>query len=213
MKKKDVIVLGSGGHAKVVIDILHQMTDYEIIGVTSTNLKHGDLFQGHEVLGDDNVLPLYKKNGINYVVMGIGGYRDNNLRKTLFQQIRNLGFDFVNVIHPLAILSETSKLGKGVTIFPGAIINTEVKIGDNVIIATGASVDHETIIENHVLVSAGVTIGANSIIKEGALLALGSKVISGITIGSNSLIAAGAVVVNDIRDNQKVFGLPAKRKH
>jgi len=213
VKKKDVIVLGSGGHAKVVIDILHQMTDYEIIGVTSTNLKHGDLFQGHEVLGDDNVLPLYKKNGINYVVMGIGGYRDNNLRKTLFQQIRNLGFDFVNVIHPLAILSETSKLGKGVTIFPGAIINTEVKIGDNVIIATGASVDHETIIENHVLVSAGVTIGANSIIKEGALLALGSKVISGITIGSNSLIAAGAVVVNDIRDNQKVFGLPAKRKH
>jgi acetyltransferase-like isoleucine patch superfamily enzyme len=63
------------------------------------------------------------------------------------------------------------------------------------------------------LVSAGVTIGANSIIKESALLALGSKIISGIIIGSNSLIAAGAVVVNDIGDNQKVFGLPAKEKH
>lgn len=213
MKKKEVIVLGSGGHAKVVIDILHQMINYKIIGVTSTNLKHGSLFQGYKVLGDDNVLPLYKQNGIKHVVMGIGGYRDNNLRKTLFKQIKSLGFEFVNVIHPQSILSETSKLGEGVIIFPGAIINTEVKIGDNVIIATGASVDHGTIIENHVLVSAGVIIGANSIIKESALLALGSKVISGITIGSNSLIAAGAVVVNDIRDNQKVFGLPAKEKH
>ena len=213
MKKIEVIVLGSGGHAKVVIDILYQMVTYKIIGVTSVDLKQGSFFQGYEVLGDDNVLPLYKQNGIKHVVMGIGGYRDNNLRKTLFQKIKSLGFDFVNVIHPQSIISETSKFGEGVTIFPGAIINTEVKIGDNVIIATGASVDHETIIENHVLVSAGVTIGANSIIKESALLALGSKVISGITIGSNALIAAGAVVVNDIRDNQKVFGLPAKKKH
>ena len=213
MKKKEVIVLGSGGHAKVVIDILCEMINYKIIGVTSTNLKQGSSFQGYEVLGDDNVLPLYKQNGIKHVAMGIGGYRHNNLRKTVFQKIKILGFEFANVIHPKSILSKTSKLGEGVTIFPGAIINTEVKIGDNVIIATGASIDHETIIENHALVSAGVTIGANAMIKESALLALGSKVISGVTIGSNSLVAAGAVVVNDIRDNQQVFGLPAKEKH
>jgi len=189
------------------------MNNYKIVGITSTNLKQGSLFQGHEVLGDDNVLPLYKQNGIKHVAMGIGGYRNNNLRKTVFQRIKILGFEFVNVIHPKSILSENSRLGEGVTIFPGAIINTEVKLGDNVIIATGASVDHETVIENHALVSAGVIIGANVMVKESALLSLGSKVISGVTIGSNSLIAAGAVVVNDIRDNQKVFGLPAKEKH
>ena len=213
MKKKEIIVLGSGGHAKVAIDILHVMTNYKIIGVTSTNLKQGSIFQGYKVLGDDDILPQYKQNGIKHIAMGIGGYRNNNIRKTVFQKIKSLGFDLVNIIHPKSIISATSKLGEGVTIFPGVIINTEVKIGDNVIIATGASVDHETVIENHVLVSAGVVIGANAIIKESALLALGSKVISGISIGSNSLIAAGAVVVNDIRENQKVFGIPAKENN
>lgn len=212
MKTEDLIVIGSGGHAKVIIDILQHMSNYKIIGITSVDLKQGDIFQGYKVLGDDGILPLYINKGLKYVAMGIGGYRDNKLRKYVFNKIKSLGLVFINVLHPKSIISNTAKLAEGVTILPGAIINTDVTIGDNVIIATGASVEHETIIENHVLVSAGVTIGAYSIIKEGALIALGSKVISGITIGSNALVAAGAVVTNDIKENQRVFGIPAKEK-
>ncbi len=208
--KPNLILIGSGGHAKLVIDILEETNTCNIIGVTSNDLKKGESFQGYAVLGNDEVLPEYRKNGIRYAAMGLGGYRDNTLRQRVYEKIKSLGYAFLNVIHPSAIISKTAKLGEGVVVFPGVILNTEVIIGNNSIIATGSTIDHETVIGNHVLVSAGVTIGANTVIGDNVLLALGSKVISGLTIKSNVLIAAGAVVVKDIEENTKVFGIPAK---
>jgi UDP-perosamine 4-acetyltransferase len=207
---KKVIVIGSGGHAKVVIDILQEMKDNEIIGVTSNSPKTNSVFFGYPVLGDDNVLNGYLKHENIYVAMGIGGYQDNHLRENVFHFIKSIGFTFINVIHPSAIISSSVKLGEGVVIFPGVVINTDVEIGNNTIVATGSSIDHETIVDDHVLISAGVTVGAYSTIEKGVLLALGSKVISGLTVGSYSLVAAGAVVVSNIDRNQRVFGIPAK---
>jgi sugar O-acyltransferase (sialic acid O-acetyltransferase NeuD family) len=207
---KEVIVLGSGGHARVVIDILNATHEYQIIGVTSVSLKLGSMFMGIPVIGDDSILFQYKEKGISMVAMGLGGYKNNDSRKKLYSYVKALGLQVVKVIHPGAIISSRTEIGEGVTIFPGVILNTDVRVGNNVIIATGSTIDHETVIEDHVLVSAGVTVGAYVHIKEAAILALGSKVISGIIIGQNSLIAAGAVVVNNIPDNSRVFGIPAK---
>ena len=210
---KKIIVIGSGGHAKVVIDIIHQMNAHKIIGVTTNSLEVNSSFCGYPILGDDSVLEKYKMNdGIMHIAMGVGGFKDNIIRKKIYTNVKSLGMTFINVIHPHSIISKSTQIGEGVTIYPGVVINTDVKIGNNVIIATGATIDHETIIEDNVLVSTGATIGAYTLIKDGALLALGSKIISGLTIGSNSLIAAGSVVVKDVESNQKVFGIPAKVK-
>jgi sugar O-acyltransferase (sialic acid O-acetyltransferase NeuD family) len=208
---ENVIVIGSGGHAKVIIDIIHEMGIYNIIGLTSDSITKGNLFYGYEVLGNDDVLLNYKNNSQVKVAMGLGGYINNTIRKKAYISIKNFGLSFINVIHPKSIISKTVILGEGVTIFPGAIINTDAILGNNVIIATGASIDHETIIGDHVLISAGVTIGAYCIIEDEVLLALGSKVISGLKIGKSSLIAAGAVLVKSINENSKVFGIPAKQ--
>lgn len=208
--EKKVIVIGSGGHAKIIIDILHETGKVDIIGLTSNDLPEGSLFQGYPVLGNDSVLPHHKSGNSVYAVMGVGGYRNNVTRTNLFMKIKNTGFIFLNAIHPRSYISKMSTLGEGVTVFPGAVINAGVTIGNNVIIATNSSIDHDSSIENNVLISAGVTVGASARICEGALMALGSKVISGMTIGANSLIAAGAVVVSNIGDNKTVFGLPAK---
>jgi sugar O-acyltransferase (sialic acid O-acetyltransferase NeuD family) len=209
---KKVIVIGSGGHAKVVIDIIELMKDYKIIGITSNSIKKNAIYCNYRVLGEDIILSEYAKDESIFLAMGLGGYKDNHHREKVFNYLKSLGFTFINVIHPSAIISKTVKLGEGVTIFPGVVINTDVVIGNNTIIATGSTIDHETIIRDHVLISAGVTVGAYTMIENGALLALGSKVISGLTIGSFSLIAAGAVVINNIDNNQKVYGIPAKLK-
>jgi sugar O-acyltransferase (sialic acid O-acetyltransferase NeuD family) len=209
---KKVIVIGSGGHAKVIIDIINEMGCYSIIGITSTSLIKGDLFVGYEVLGDDNALTNYRNDSQISVAMGLGGYTNNDLRKKVYNNIKKLGYNFINVIHPNSILSKTIKLGEGVTIFPGVIINSYANIGNNVIIATGSTIDHETNIGDHVLISAGVTIGAYTEIEDEVLLALGSKVISGLKIGKKSLIAAGAMLVSSTNENSKMFGIPAKEK-
>ena len=208
---KKVIVLGSGGHAKVVIDILHAMDTIEIFGITSKTLSEGENFSGYPVLGDDSVLEQFS-NYEYLIAMGIGGYRDNNLREIVFKLVKSLDFEFINIIHPSAIISKTAIIGDSVTIFPGVVLNTEVQIGDNSIVATSSTIDHETIVGENFLISAGVTIGANAFINDNALLALGSKIISGIKVGRNALIAAGAVVINDVADNEIVFGIPARKK-
>ena len=207
-----IIVIGGGGHARLTIDIIETMGSYEILGIIDKDSPKGTMIAGYPVLGGDDSLSSIIGQGIRFAAMGIGGFKDNLLRKKVFLDVKAKGIQFINPIHPKTIISKKTTIGVGTTIFAGVIINNDVHIGDNCIIATGSSIDHETIIENHVLVSAGVTVGAYTKIKEGVLLALGSKVVSGITIGENSLVAAGAVVVSDIANNQKVFGIPAKVK-
>lgn len=213
---KKIIIIGDGGHAQVVIDIINEMIlsgeKLIIKGVTSVSRPRGEKFMEHEILGNDDELINYKNDKDILIAIGVGGFRDNRLREKIYNTIKEIGFDFLNVIHPSAILSKTTILGKGIVIFPNVVINTNVRIGNNSIIATSASIDHNTIIEDNVLVSAGVTVGADSIIQKGSLLALGSKVVSSVRIGKNVLVAAGAVVVNDVDDNQIVFGVPAKSK-
>ena len=187
------------------------MQEFEICGITSDSLNAGATFAGYEVLGDDTVLSDYI-DGKYYLAMGLGGYRDNELRERVYNYAKGLGFSFINAIHPTAFISRTVKLGESVVIFPCVVLNTEVQIGNNSIIATGSTIDHETIIGNSVLVSAGVTVGAYSKILDNSLLALGSKVISGVTIGRNALISAGAVIVKDVPDNEIVYGIPANPK-
>lgn len=211
--KKKVIVVGTGGHAKVVIDILLSMIDVEIIGLTAKELPVGSEFFGQKVLGNDSILlPMYKNKEFDFVAMGVGGFRDNSLRKKIFSAMKGQGLSFISVIHPTAYISKSSKIGEGSIIFPNVSVNTEVEIGMNSIIATGATIDHESILGNNVLISAGVTIGGNVQIKDDSLVALGAKVISGLKIGTNTLIGAGAVVVKDIPDNHVALGLPAKSK-
>lgn len=209
MKKEDVIVIGAGGHAKIVIDILEETGCYNIVGLIAKD-NEGKLFYGYPILGDDDALPTYFKKGITCVAIGVGGFKNNVLRKNIFERLNSLGFCVISAIHPKAVISKTAELGDGNVVFAGVVINPDVEIGDNCIIATGATIDHETVIESHVLISAGVTVGGCSVIEEGALCALGSKVISGVKVGKNALVAAGAVVVSDIAPDSTVFGIPAR---
>lgn len=208
--KEKIVVIGNGGHAKVVIDILREMGRYEIIGVTTDKKCSDDVFCNYPVLGDDDILCDLIRNGVKNAAIGIGGFKDNTLRKKIYEETKTKGFKVISAIHPSAVISRSALLGEGDVIFPGVVINTDVHIGNNVVIATGSTIDHETVIKDNVLISAGVNVGAYATIEEGALLALGSKVVSGVRVGGNSLVAAGAVVINDVDQDSKVFGIPAR---
>lgn len=208
--KQQVVVVGSGGHAKVVIDTLESTEAFEIVGVTSKDMARGEQLLSYPVLGDDDVLPDLYSKGIHHAAVGVGGFRDNQLRTEVFNRLKALGFQVVTAVHPSVYFGRDACVGEGSILFPGVMLNTEVKIGRNVIVATGSSIDHETHIADHALISAGVTIGAYVNILEGALIALGAKVVSGVTIGRHALVAAGAVVVKDVPDYTTVMGIPAQ---
>ena len=214
-KTNDVVIIGAGDHAAIVIDILESVGYYDIVGVTSDDPNNVSKKIKYPLLGTNEILELksLKKQGVCSVAVGVGGWVDNKVRKKMYVRLKELEFACISNIHPSAVISKYSTIGEGCTIFPGVIINCGVTIGDNVIVATGSTIDHDTIIQDHALISAGVNIGGNVIVGEGATVSIGATVVSGIKIGVECLIAAGAVVINNIPDNTTVYGIPARPKN
>jgi len=211
VNNEKVIIIGCGDQAEVVIDIIQAQGRNQIIGVTTKDSDNKDFF-GYPVLGNDSILTELKNKHQFKLAMGVGGYKSNMQRKKIFNQLKNEGFDFINVIHPFTSISSSAELGEGITIYPGAVINSSAVVGDNVILALNSSIGHHTHIKSHVLVSAAASIGANSVVGEESLVAMGARIISGVNIGTNVTIGAGAVVVKSVESNKTVFGIPAKER-
>ncbi len=199
-----IAIFGAGGHSKVMIDVA-ELLGIPVAGhVVAANEKVGSL--KYPVLGVDSDL---KKLGIKRGVIAIG---DIHIRRKLTEQILAAvpGFEFVNLIHPSAIIAKSVKIGIGAQILAGVVINPSAVIGNHCIINTRASIDHDTIIENFCVVSPGVTIGGYSKIGTRTTLGLGASVIHNITIGSDSFIGAGSVVVRDLPSGVVAYGVPCR---
>ncbi|HNU23668.1 MAG TPA: acetyltransferase [Mesotoga sp.] len=209
--KPDIVLVGGGGHCKVVISIIKKLDMFNISGISE--LKEN---LGKEVLGimtkytDDQLEELHDK-GIKYafVTLGSVGTPDNRIR--LFEMLKQTGFEIPVIISKDAIVDETVEIDEGTVIMPGAIINPGTKIGKNCIINTGAIIDHDCMIGDQVHIAPGVTLSGSVKISMGSHVGTGASVIQGINIGRNVLIGAGSVVTKDVENNSRVMGVPARR--
>lgn len=206
---KKIVVIGAGGHARVVAEILHLMAKYEIIGFLDSALV-GNKIGGFPVLGGDELLPGLRADGVTMAFVGVGGTGNNVPRMKIFKKVSALGFTFANAIHPSAIISGSNKLGQGVAVMAGAIINPDAEIGDNVIINTGAIVEHDCKIESHAHISPGTVLCGRVTVETGAHVGAGAVVRQGINIGARAVVGAGAVVVKDVPAGSVVAGVPAR---
>lgn len=209
--KHKVVLLGAGGHAKVILDILKSSQEFEIIGLLDSNAeKIGTRVLDTPVIGTDEMLPELLASGIKHAFVGLGSVKDNWLRGRLYDKLSDLGLEVINVIHPTAIVSDNCELGAGNAVFAGAIVNPGAKVGCNCILNTGCIVEHDVVIGNHVHISPGAVLAGNITIGDYTHIGLGAKIIQGINVGSNSVVGAGAVVIEDVPDNSIVVGVPAR---
>lgn len=207
--KQSVIVLGGGGHAKVLIDALLNQ-NVSIIGYTDQNPeKIGKKVFDVSCLGDDQIIFGYSADSIR-LVNGIGSIATTDLRKMLFQKFKDRNYSFLNVIHSSAVIASDVILSEGVEVMAGAIIQTGCEIGNNSIINTKASVDHDCRIGSHVHIAPGVTLSGGVTVEDGVHIGAGATIIQGVKIGRNSIIGAGAVVISDVPENVTAVGVPAK---
>ncbi|MGM9576038.1 MAG: acetyltransferase [Anaerovibrio sp.] len=202
-------MIGSGGHAKVLIDLLKQQ-DSEIVGITEyDNKKWGKNIYDIPVLGNDEIILSYEQDDIS-LVNGIGSIGDVNKRKQIYEYFVAKGYHFPRIVHISSVVSSLANLADGVQVLAGVVVNAGVNIGENSIINTNASIDHDVSIGSHVHIAPGVTISGGATIGDCTHIGTGATVIQGVHIGSNVLIGAGAVVVKDIPDNCKAYGVPAR---
>lgn len=200
-----LVLVGSGGHAKVVVEILEESAEFQIAGCTSVD-GSPDLL-GYPVLGGDDLLPQLLQDGVQHVFVAIG---ENDLRQKLIVHTTGLGFTLVNAISPRAIISRRARLETGIVIMPGAIINAESKIEEGAIINTGATIDHDCLVGRYAHVAPGVNLAGTVSIGAGAFLGIGSRVVPGVSVGCWAVVGAGAVVVRDVPDRVTVAGVPAR---
>jgi UDP-perosamine 4-acetyltransferase len=197
----NVIVIGGGGHAKVVIDAMQQAGTHRTAGILSTGTEN-EVF-GVPVLGGDDLLPNLRDQGIDGVFIAIGS---NSVRRKLFDKAVAAGLTPVNIIHPSAVISPHVTLGRGIVVMANAVINPGSKIGDNVIINTGATVDHDADIGADVHIAPGSHLAGNVTVGAGSFLGVGTVVIPGITLGQRVVIGAGTAVYRNLPDDAKVVG-------
>ena len=204
-----VIVLGGGGHAKVLIEAL-QLSAADIIGVTDSKpILWNTRLLGVPVLGGDEVLERYRPGRV-MLVNGLGSVGPPHSRMHLFEKYLGQGYDFATVIHPSAVLARDLQLGRGVQIMAGAVIQPGVVLCDNVIVNTRGSIDHDSYVGSHTHLAPGVTLSGQVTVGSGVHIGTGAAVVNNIQIGSNSLIGAGSMVLRDIPEAVTAYGVPAK---
>lgn len=204
-----VIVIGAGGHAKVLLEILSGQ-GVDVLGVTDaafTERKRD--FMGFPVLGRDEIISSYSCDQVR-LINGLGSVQAATKRKDIFLNFKTLGFNFSEVIHRTAVVSAWSTLGEGVQLMAGAIVQAGSSIGANSIINTKASIDHDCLIGSHVHLSPGVTLSGGVEVGEGVHIGTGATVIQGIRIEEYAFVAAGALVVSDVPAGARVMGVPAR---
>lgn len=208
---QSIVLIGGGGHARVLIDIIKTSGEYEIVGILDSQLDIGTLISGVSILGNDNFLAELYSKGIKNACIAIGSIKDNSKRKMLYEKVKQIGFSVPYLIHPQAILSKNdTRIFEGVQIMAGAIVQTGCSIGENTIINTGAIIEHDCRVGKHVHICPGAIISGGCFIDEEAFVGTSATIIQGIKAGKNSVIAAGAVVVKNVPDDTEVMGVPAK---
>jgi len=209
LKDEKVIIIGGGGHAKVLIDCL-QLSKAKIIGITDINSNvSNSYFRDVEVIGTDEVIFQYMPKDI-LLVNGLGFIGKLNHREAVYEQFKNKGYRFAIVIHPSAVISFDVVLSEGVQIMAGSVIQPDCVIGANSIINTKVAIDHDCTIAENVHIAPGAVLCGNVTIGHSVFIGAGTTIIPGVTIGSNSIIGAGALVNKYIPANTKAFGVPAK---
>ena len=202
--QKEVIILGAGGHAKVIADAILKRGD-EVLGFLDDNdeVQGKEIYLGRKVIGKTSEVMNYQDK--NFVI-GIGS---NKVRKMFVEKYNNL--KWYTAIHPSAIIAQDVVIGEGTVIMPGTIINPGTVVGKHCIINTSVSLDHDNMIGDYVHISPGSHLAGTVTVGDSTWICAGVTIINNITIGNNDVIGAGATVIKNIEKNDSTFiGVPAK---
>jgi len=194
-----LLVIGAGGHAKVVIDTA-QAAGLQVSGVIGGD---GD---PAEILG----VPVSRdRSGVeaDSFVVAIG---DNAIRAAAFAQYLETGLTPATVVHPSAVVARTVTVAAGTVIASGVVVNVDTRIGANVILNTGCRVDHDCIIGDHAHVGPSATLCGGVRVGEGVLIGVGGCAIPCVSVGEWSVVGAGSAVVADVPPHSTWGGVPAR---
>lgn len=204
-----IVVLGGGGHGRVVIDALFAAGN-DVAGVVDPDpAVAARLPRGVPYLGGDDVLASADRAAV-VLAMGVGAVDVPRRRRSIFERYRDMGFRFVAVIHPAAVRAAGAELGEGAQVLAGAVLQPGCRLGANALINTRALVEHDAVVEDHACISPGALLAGGVHIGTTAFVGIGAVILQDVRIGAEAMVAAGAVAIADVPRGARVAGVPAR---
>lgn len=199
---ENLIILGAGGHGRVVAEIAKLMSCYKEIVFLDDKRPTNVLPYRYGGKCDD--FRLYLENYDFIVAIG------NAVIRHRFQnEVEETGGHIATLIHPSAIISPNVEIGRGTVVMAGAIVNTGTRIGKGVILNTASSVDHDCVLDDFCHVSVGAHLCGTVHLGMETWIAAGATVVNNVTICANCLVGAGATVTRDLLTAGTYIGTPA----
>ncbi len=207
--KRNVVVIGGGGYAKVIISIVKEIEEYNLVGYTDLN-DQGEIL-GIPYLGNDDKFIAERNNfGVDELVLGVGQLQDSTIKQKIVSRFKERGFKFLTIIASSAIIAEDVSIGEGTIIRDGAVVGCSTKIGNFSIIGSSVNINHDSVIGDYCNISVGSILGVNVDINNHVFIGMGSTVINDINVTKKIFIGAGSLVTRNCLREGVYYGRPAK---
>lgn len=200
-----IIILGMGGHAESLADVLERQQKYEIAGYVVNDAVCAKEGSRYPVIGSDNDLERIFHSGIRNAAVGIGYMGKSEVREKLWNTLKEIGFSLPVVCDPSAVLSSSARIGEGSFIGKGAVINVNAVIGDMCIINTGAIVEHDCQVGDFSHISVGTVLCGEVKVGRSVLVGANATVIQCTSIGDKSTIGAGTTIRRNVKARSIVW--------
>lgn len=197
-----LIIIGAGGHGKVIADIALK-NGYEEISFVDDNAEGSCL--GFPIIGTVERLEELNDGSTDFVI-AVG---DNAVRRKIAE---SHAVGWTKLIHPSAQIGFGAKIGAGTVVMAGAVINPDARIGRHCIINSCSVIEHDNRLGDFIHVSPNAALSGTVTVGDNTHIGIGAAVRNNITIGENTVIGAGAVVVKNISGGGTYIGIPAKKK-
>lgn len=209
--KSKLLIIGSGGHGKVVADVAEKTKLFQEISFldnTFLNNNFSKSVNSKKVIGEISEKNIKKySSDFSHAFVGIG---DNKIRNNWLKILETMNFEIPTIIDPSAEISKYAVLEKGSFINTNVVIQCNVRIQFGSILNTSCTIDHDSIIGEGTHISPGVHVAGNVSIGKFCWVGIGSQIIQNVQIGDNVTVGGGSLVLRDIPKNLKVFGSPVK---
>ena len=193
MKKKNIVLIGAGGHAVSCIDVIESTKKFKIIGlIDDKKIKYLKLGKKiYKIFNEKNFL---KGKIRNNALISIGSNKFSVKRKSLYQKYKKLGFKFPVITSPHSYISKFSKIGEGSIIMHGAIINSNVNIGTNCIINSKSLIEHDCTVGDNTHIATSANINGYVVIEKNCFIGSNTTITPSTRIKKNSFIKAGKLI-------------------
>ncbi len=205
-----VLIVGSSGHARVIVDIIERTGAHSILGFLDDTKESEMIEIGYPILGSLDDLPeIVRKHNPQGFFIAI---RDNWNRGIIAEKIKELtpALPAITAVHPGVQVARSACLGPGTAVMAGAVVASNASVGSFCIVNTRASVDHDSHLDDFASIGPGATLAGNVRVGAYTAICLQACVAEKVCIGCHTVVGAGSVVLGDLPDQVIVYGTPAR---